>query len=528
VAGPEELPAAGLLPEEAIAFFRAKGFAIGFNWQDIFKQEHVRDFTVAKAMTRDLLEDFRSAVDKALAEGTTLATFRKELQPTLEAKGWWGKKVMLDPATGQHEVVQLGSPRRLKTIFDTNVRTAYQAGKWERVQRSKKAFPFLEYSAVMDGRERPEHGAWDGIILPVDHPWWDTHYGPCDWNCRCTAVARSQRMLDREGKTVSAVPPANDMLSWTNTRTGETGELEAGIGKGWDYNVGKEYLRGLAPTPLPESFDGEEIDAAELSGAQRALIDRFLAAFGVEPGGEAIWMDRDGWPLSIGRGWFIGADRRVRLPTGAAGVVMARIAAAIVEGDASWVWVRGADGRALLMRRYTRTAKGATTLVDVGRDGWRWLSGRAEEIAAAHNPRQPRDKNGRWSRSGAMQGLLSQALSDPGFVGVEHLAPAGANAPDHLQGFAREVHAHSLRKSWQKHGVGGTGKDKHPLTAADFDKIPLIASKGVPTVHGVKRGGQGQSVSWRLDIGGVTHVYVEIVGTKRGNRLTSKTFYKED
>ncbi|MGE4323980.1 MAG: phage minor head protein [Sphingobium sp.] len=376
MSGPEELPPAGVPPREAIAFFRSKGFRIGFSWEDVFRAEHARWFTIAKAMSRDVLEDIREAVDKAIGEGTTLATFKKELRPRLEAKGWWGKKTMLDPATGQHELVQLGSPRRLKTIFDTNVRTAYQAGKWERIQRTKAAFPYLEYSSVMDGRERPEHHVWHGTILPADHPWWDTHYGPCDWNCRCTAIPRSRRMLDRQGKTADdASPPPNRSYQAVNKRTGEVFTLERGIGKGWDYNVGKEYLRGLAPGPLPESFgDGaEEIGAAaQPTGAQQQLIDRFLAAFGVAPGGEAIWADRGGWPLSIGRGWFVGPAGAVRMPPG---VVVDRIAAAIASADTiRWVWLRGRDGHALLFRRYARTAADITTLVDVGRDGWRWRS----------------------------------------------------------------------------------------------------------------------------------------------------------
>lgn len=419
--GPEELPAAGLPPEEAIAFFRAKGFRIGFNWQDVFKAEHVRWFTVAKAMHRDLLEDIRAAVDAAIAEGSTLETFRKQLRPILEAKGWWGKKQMLDPATGRHELVQLGSPRRLKTIFDTNVRTAYQAGKWERIERTKAAFPFLEYSSVMDGRERPEHHDWDGVILPADDPWWDTHYGPCDWNCRCTAIQRSQRMLDRQGKTVDAAPPpSNALVPWTNTRTGETGLIEKGIGKGWDYNAGKEYLRGLAPTPLPESFakdfGGDEVGAsAQLTGVQKALIDRFLGHFGVEPGGEAIWVGKDGWPLSIGRAWFIATDGAVRLPKGAAGVTIDRIALAITEPDrANFVWVKAIDGRALLMRRYVRVDAGRMTIVDIGREGWRWTmrrGGDLDEVAAAYDPRQARDRNGRWSRSRGLSSPVTELVA---------------------------------------------------------------------------------------------------------------------
>lgn len=375
----EELPPAGVPPEEAIRFFRSKGYAIGFSWLDIFRAEHVRVFTVAKAMSRDLLEEIREAVDAAIADGTTLATFKKTLRPKLEARGWWGKKRVIDPATGQMELAQLGSAPRLATIFDANVRTAYAAGKWERIQRTKVAFPILQYSSMMDGRERPQHHAWNGTYLPVDHPWWDTHYPPCAWKCRCWTIQRSQRMLDRMGVTVTQDPASFPHYTWHNRRTGETGSCEQGIAKGWDYNVGKEYLRGLAPSPLPESFDGaDEVGAsAQLTGGQTAIIDTFLEAFDVAPGKEAIWMDRDGWPLSIGRGWFLAPGNVPRVPRPAMIVPIAR---AITTPDAiDWVWVAGVDGHAMLFRRYRRSSAGVTTIVDIGREGWRWSIGRGKK-----------------------------------------------------------------------------------------------------------------------------------------------------
>lgn len=502
--GPEELLPADVLPQEAIAFFRAKGYRIGFSWEDVFRGEHARWFTVAKAMTRDVLEDIREAVDRAIAEGITLETFKAELRPKLEAKGWWGRKQMIDPATGQFETVQLGSPRRLQTIFRTNVRTAYAAGKWERIQRTKRAFPFLEYSSVMDGRERPEHHAWDGTILPVDHPWWDTHTPPCDWECRCDIVARSQRMLDRKGLKVDAAPPQpNPSYQAVNKRTGEVFTLEKGIGKGWDYNVGKEYLRGLAPGPLPESFDQrpDEIGAAaQLTPKQTALVDRFLAAFDIAPGKEAIWIDRDGWPLSIGRGWFIGPAGRIALPRGAAGVAIDRIAAAIVEADSiRWVWVRALDGRVLLMRRYARTSAGVTTLVDVGREGWRWVSGRAEEIAAAN---QPRDARGRWARvpGARLPDPLPMTQMRPGGRTSDAAATAASFLGRPLKhsetGLTAQVSKRTLGKMMSQSAVGkSTSPADHASAIANLDTLFLRSRRvesgpdlrGEPTIKAIHR-----------------------------------------
>lgn len=217
---------------EAIRFFRAKGFAFSFAWQDVWQEEHARAFTVAKAMTRDLLETIRAAVDRAISEGETLETFRKDLRPKLEAAGWWGRKRMIDPLTARAKTVQLGSPRRLKTIFDVNLRTAYAAGRWERFERQKAAMPFLEYKSVLDGRERPEHHAWSGTILPIDDPWWDTHYPPCDWGCRCSARSYSAKMLERRGWTVTSEPVVFPPEKYLNKRTGEVSEIERGIGPG--------------------------------------------------------------------------------------------------------------------------------------------------------------------------------------------------------------------------------------------------------------------------------------------------------
>ncbi len=110
-----------LPPREAVEHFRAKGYHIGFDWRDTDAATHRHSFTVAKVMEVDILEDIRSEVDRAIAEGITFEEFHDNLEPRLKEKGWWGRQQMVDPLTGELRNVELGSPRRLRIIFDTHV-----------------------------------------------------------------------------------------------------------------------------------------------------------------------------------------------------------------------------------------------------------------------------------------------------------------------------------------------------------------------------------------------------------------------
>ena len=235
-----------LPPKEALAFFRAKGYATSFAWQDVWQQEHDAAFTVAKMMNVDLLRDVRAAVDKALAEGQTFEQFREGIEGTLVKAGWWGKAEMQDPATGETKLVQLGSPRRLRTIFRTNLQTAYAAGHWQQIQANKASAPLLMYDAVDDGDTRPEHAAWDGIILPADDSWWSTHMPPNDYGCRCGVIQLSMAQGMEMGYEPTDRAPEGGTREYTNPRTGEVSRVPEGIGPGWAYNPGASRAELLA------------------------------------------------------------------------------------------------------------------------------------------------------------------------------------------------------------------------------------------------------------------------------------------
>lgn len=228
------------VPKDALDWFRAKGYRVGFDYREVWQEEHAAAFTVAKAMRLDILEGIRAAMDKALAEGQSFGQFKRELQPLLERMGWWGKQELIDPLEGAEREVQLGSPRRLKTIYNTNLRTAHAAGQWQRIQRAKATHPYLLYQLGPSREHRVEHLSWAGRLLPVDHPWWQTHFPPNGWGCKCHVRAVSKREAERlraQG-AVSETAPDEGEQEYLNQRTGEVLQVPKGIDPGWAYNPG--------------------------------------------------------------------------------------------------------------------------------------------------------------------------------------------------------------------------------------------------------------------------------------------------
>jgi len=241
-----ELDAAvfNLPPAEAVRALEEKGYRISWDWREVWKQEHEKAFAVAKATRLDILADIRTAVEDALVNGTLLRDFSKELTPILQAKGWWGEKVVRNPTTGEEELVQLGSAARLRVIYETNLRMAQASGRYERMERLKAARPYGRYVAL--GNARPEHKAWHGTVLPLDDPWWETHMPPNGWGCRCAMQQLSARDLERYGYSLADVAPAVELVEWTNKRTGQVELVPKGIDPGFDLNPGKARLEGRA------------------------------------------------------------------------------------------------------------------------------------------------------------------------------------------------------------------------------------------------------------------------------------------
>lgn len=231
-----------LPPAEAVEWMRARGrLTPTFSWQDLWESEHAEQFTVSRLARMDLLQALRDGITQSVAGDLSRRDWTRNAEKLLADAGWWGIKAVTDPATGEVVLTKF-DPARLKLIFDTNTRQAYAAGQWERILRTRQALPYLRYITKRDDRVRPLHALWDNVTLPVDDPFWQTHYPPNGWRCRCRVVSVSQREYD-SGKTPGGGPmnkarPQVLTTEFVNRRTGEVSRVPAGIDPGFAFNPG--------------------------------------------------------------------------------------------------------------------------------------------------------------------------------------------------------------------------------------------------------------------------------------------------
>lgn len=171
---------------EIVDWLRRKGTLEIDRWDAIGQAEYARAFTAAGTAGSDVVADLYAALLRVMEEGGTERDYADLVVPTLRAKGWLAD----NPG-------QLG--HRVQLIYDTNLRVARGIGRWERVQRVAHVMPYLLGTTVGDRRVRDEHRAFQGVFLPVSHPFWTEFWPPLYFRCRCDVVQLTRGQAARRG-----------------------------------------------------------------------------------------------------------------------------------------------------------------------------------------------------------------------------------------------------------------------------------------------------------------------------------------
>lgn len=230
---------------EAIDFFQQKIKLPSSGWTDIWQEQHSHAFVVAGATHDGLVADLYNAVAKA-KEAVGYAEFQKSFPEIVKKHGW----------------AHNGAPGwRSKVIYDTNVTQSYNAGREQQMQAVKHLRPYGQYRHTSIEHPRLEHKAWDGLILPLDDPWWNTHTPQNGWGCKCKKYSLSRVDADRELKkagkdSIDQAPP----IEWEEKVVGKNGSnprtarVPKGIDPGFAYNPGKAWLEPHTVPPLTEKL----------------------------------------------------------------------------------------------------------------------------------------------------------------------------------------------------------------------------------------------------------------------------------
>ncbi|MBL8370029.1 MAG: minor capsid protein [Burkholderiaceae bacterium] len=246
---------ARLRPAEAIAYMDGRKLvAETGHYTDLWRDQHERAFTISRLHRADLLEKVQESLSKAVAGDLTRRDWIQQTRTLLQKEGFWGNLEVPDQRTGEIKKTTFNEAR-LRLIYDTNVRQALAAGQWQRMLRNRGSHPYARYVSMDDGRVRPEHRAWHNTVLPIDHPWWNTHRPPNGYHCRCRVVGVTRAEFERGfaqsrpgaetdenaplvREDFKTEPPPEQRVAWRNPATGELQKVPRGIDPGFDYNPG--------------------------------------------------------------------------------------------------------------------------------------------------------------------------------------------------------------------------------------------------------------------------------------------------
>lgn len=292
MATPNLAIAFGLPPERAVEYFRSRGLQLAGDWKQAAAAARAGAFSVAGVLKADVLQDLRSAMDRAVADGITFHDWRRQVRAQLASKGYLSK-VPAEPDTG--EVLPgrgLSRPWHLDTVFRTNTQGAYMAGRYKAQVENAQRRPYWMYVAVMDSRTRQAHRALNGRVFRWDDPVWGIAYPPNGYRCRCRVRALGERELAAERLPLSSsegrletvdvdLGPRGGTVRVTKYRDPLTGQL-AGPDPGFDHAPAGAWGRDAALARSVQQLPTRELrvqawQALNRNPERQAVLRDFVA-----------------------------------------------------------------------------------------------------------------------------------------------------------------------------------------------------------------------------------------------------------
>ncbi len=233
--------------EEQNAYFVKKLNIPTDTYLDLQGTEHDYFFAVAGANRNEVLLGLRKAIDDAILRGATLEDFRKSFDDIVTSTGW---------------NFNGGRNWRTRIIYDTNIYGSYNRGRLQQHLEMAEEMPFWEYIHNDARHPRPQHQAWNGLVLRYDDPFWKYHYPIKAYGCHCTVVAHDEDNLKRFNKKVGKSPA----IEWVEKEVGQRSGIPQIV------NIPKGYDVGFAPN------DFTHLTATRDANIDMVLLQKMISA----------------------------------------------------------------------------------------------------------------------------------------------------------------------------------------------------------------------------------------------------------
>lgn len=225
--------------------------------------------TISRLASLEQIKTVLNLVTKSIESGGTFNDFKKQVE---------------------EQGIEL-SDHHLANVYRTNIQNAYAYGRWLEQEGNKESRPYLRYSAIIDSRTRPTHLALNDIIRHIDDEFWNKHYPPNGFQCRCTVESLTEKMADRIGITPDdqLVDLPQNKYDWDYHPFKQNTYLNEVIDQKLDdpfinHTEAQELLKIKDDAIIDQSANKSVIDALKpLDASNKKILDEAISKLDVSP-----------------------------------------------------------------------------------------------------------------------------------------------------------------------------------------------------------------------------------------------------
>lgn len=218
-----------------------------------------------------------SSIDYDTPDGKMLASLQKNVWQFAAAKNYQQLKALSQALvddtgklrtwqqfkTAAYEINNEHVNTWLKTEYDTAVGSAQMAGKWVDIQANKATLPLLEFDAILDTGTTQLCRSLNGVVKPIDDPFWNTYYPPNHFKCRSTVRQRRSGVVTPN----EAISYPDKMPAMFKTNLAKSGLIFPPAHPYWQGMPAHQLKQAL--DMVPDANDFKIIDRYEGGGEVR-------------------------------------------------------------------------------------------------------------------------------------------------------------------------------------------------------------------------------------------------------------------